>query len=110
MSDAHQPYLNNQTNNDNDNNDNACQNNAGRLRSCFPRLADNRKVYNEVYVRLLKFENENNEFIIKELVVVSTNGEINELHLFRLPYGFHQLPDGLKMQVRWLEKCFRGLY
>lgn len=23
---------------------------------------------------------------------------------------FHQLPDGLKMQVRWLEKCFRGLY
>lgn len=56
------------------------------------------------------FENENNEFIIKELAVVSTNGEINELHLFRLPYGFHELPDGLKMQVRWLEKCFRGLY
>lgn len=23
---------------------------------------------------------------------------------------FHQLPDGLKMQLRWLEKCFRGLY
>lgn len=53
------------------------------------------------------FENENNEFIIKEFAVVSTSGERNELHLFRLPY---QLPHGLKMQVRWLEKCFRGLY
>lgn len=55
------------------------------------------------------FKNVSNEFIIKELAIVSTNEEINELYLFRPPYGFHQLPDRLKIQVYWLEKYFHGL-
>lgn len=56
------------------------------------------------------FKNENNEFIIKELAIISTDEEVYELNLFRPPCGFHELAEKLKSQVIWLEKCFHGLY
>lgn len=55
------------------------------------------------------FKDANNEFIIQELTVVSTDEQVYELHLFRPPHAFHQLSENLKTQVRWLEKYFHGL-
>lgn len=55
------------------------------------------------------FKNENNEFIIKELAVLSTDEQVSEHLLFRPPYSYHKLPEKVKAQVSWLEKCFHGL-
>ena len=56
------------------------------------------------------FKNPHNEYIIKELALISTDGQIYELHLFQPPCDFNQLPAHLQKQVVWLEKQYHGLY
>lgn len=56
------------------------------------------------------FKNINNEFIVKELAVVSIDGNLYELQLFQPPCQFQQLPTHLQKQVIWLEKQCHGLY
>jgi len=56
------------------------------------------------------FKDEKNDFIIKELAILSTDGEKYELHLFQPPHAFNQLSKDLQKQVIWLEKQFHGLY
>lgn len=55
------------------------------------------------------FKNEK-EFIIKELAIISTDGQIYELHLFLPPYSFHELSKNVRNQVHWVEKHLHGLY
>ena len=56
------------------------------------------------------FKDENNDFIVKELAILSTDGEKYELQLFQPPYAFNKLSKDLQKQVIWLEKKFHGLY
>lgn len=56
------------------------------------------------------FKTEKNEIIIKELAIISTDDQVYELHLFKSPYSFHQLPQEVRKQVVWLEKHFHGLF
>ena len=56
------------------------------------------------------FKDENNDFIVKELAILSTDGERYELQLFQPPYAFNKLSKDLQKQVIWLEKQFHGLY
>lgn len=56
------------------------------------------------------FKNENNEFVVKELAIVSTNGLIYELQLFLPPCDLNQLPQNVQKQVHWLETHLHGLY
>lgn len=56
------------------------------------------------------FKNENNEFIIKELAIISTDGQIYELQLFLPPCSLHQLSKSVRKQVHWVEKHLHGLY
>lgn len=55
------------------------------------------------------FQNDQ-EYIIKELAIISTDGKIYELHLFLPPYSIHQLPQYVRKQVHWIEKHLHGLY
>lgn len=55
------------------------------------------------------FKNENNEFIIKELAFISTDGKIYELQLFLPPCSLNQLPKNVRKQVHWIENL-HGLY
>lgn len=54
------------------------------------------------------FKDENNKFVVKELALISTNGLVYELQLFRPPCDFNQLPESVKKQVIWLEN-YHGL-
>lgn len=56
------------------------------------------------------FKGENNKFIIKELAIVSTDGQLYELQLFQPPCHFNQLSESVQKQVHFLEKHFHGLY
>lgn len=56
------------------------------------------------------FKNVHNEFIVKELAIVSTDGQFYELQLFQPPCDFNELPVHLQKQVVWLEKHYHGLY
>lgn len=56
------------------------------------------------------FKNVNNDFIVKELAIVSTDGQFYELQLFQPPCDFSELPQHLQKQVVWLEKQYHGLY
>lgn len=56
------------------------------------------------------FKSEKNEFIIKELAIISTDDQVYELHLFKPPCSFHQLPQQVRKQVIWLETHFHGLF
>jgi hypothetical protein len=56
------------------------------------------------------FKNEQNKFVVKELAIISTDGNLYELQLFQPPCHFNELPDSVKKQVIWLEKQFHGLY
>jgi hypothetical protein len=56
------------------------------------------------------FKNVQNEFIVKELAIVSTDGQFYELQLFQPPCDFNELPQHLQKQVVWLEKQYHGLY
>lgn len=55
------------------------------------------------------FKDENNEFIIKELALISTDEDVYELQLFQPPYHFNQLAEDVRKQVVWLEKQYHGL-
>lgn len=63
----------------------------------------------ELIVDLQGFKNSNNEFIVKELSIVSTDERVKELRLFSPPYGFSEIPGNVQKQVMWLEKRFHGL-
>lgn len=63
----------------------------------------------EYIVDFQAFKNANNEFIVKELAILSTDEQIYELHLFQPPFSFSQLPPHLQKQVIWLEKQYHGL-
>lgn len=56
------------------------------------------------------FKNVKKEFIVKDLTVVSIDGNLYELQLFQPPCQFQQLPTHLQKQVIWLEKQWHGLY
>lgn len=56
------------------------------------------------------FKNVTNDFIVKELAIVSTDGQFYELQLFQPPCDFSELPQRLQKQVVWLEKQYHGLY
>lgn len=56
------------------------------------------------------FKNQNNDFIIKELAIISTDEHIYELQLFEPPCEFNTLPEDIQTQVMWLEKCHHGLF
>ena len=56
------------------------------------------------------FKNENNEFIVKELAITSTDAQIYELHLFLPPCHLNQLTKSVRKQVHWIEKHLHGLY
>lgn len=56
------------------------------------------------------FKNADNDFIIKELAIVSTDGQFYELQLFQPPCDFNELPRQVQKQVLWLEKQYHGLY
>lgn len=56
------------------------------------------------------FKDKNNEFIVKELSLISMDGHVYELQLFQPPCDFIQLTENVKKQVVWLEKHFHGLY
>lgn len=51
-----------------------------------------------------------NDCIIKELAIISTDDLVYELHLFKHPCIYHQLPQEVRKQVIWLEKHFYGLF
>lgn len=56
------------------------------------------------------FKNAKNEYIIKELAIISTDEQVYELNLFRPPCDFNTLPHEVRKQVIWLEKYFHGLF
>lgn len=56
------------------------------------------------------FKSVNNEYIVKELAIVSTDESVYELQLFKPPCDFNELPDHLQKQVVWLENQFHGLF
>lgn len=56
------------------------------------------------------FKNVHNEFVVKELAILSTDGQFYELQLFQPPCDFNDLPQHLQKQVVWLEKQYHGLY
>lgn len=56
------------------------------------------------------FKNQNNEFIIKELAIISTDEQVYELQLFQPPYDLSKLPESVQKQVMWLEKYHHGLF
>lgn len=56
------------------------------------------------------FKIEKNEFVIKELSIISTDGQFYELHLFQPPCEFDELSENVKKQIVWLEKHYHGLY
>lgn len=56
------------------------------------------------------FKSVANDFIVKELAIVSTDGQFYELQLFQPPCDFNELPQHLQKQVVWLEKRYHGLY
>lgn len=49
------------------------------------------------------FKSLNNEFIVKELAVLTTNEQLYEFNLFQLPCGLGELSPYLKKQVIWIE-------
>lgn len=56
------------------------------------------------------FKSVTNEFIVKELALISVDAEVYELHLFQPPCNFIDLPRHLQKQVVWLESCHHGLF
>ncbi len=56
------------------------------------------------------FKSVNNEYIVKELAIISTDESIYELQLFKPPCDFKELPDYLQKQVVWLENQYHGLF
>lgn len=56
------------------------------------------------------FKSERNEFIVKELALISTGGGLYELQLFQPPCEFNKLTEDVKKQVVWLEKQHHGLF
>lgn len=56
------------------------------------------------------FKGEHNTCIIKELAIVSTDGQLFEFQLFQPPFKITELSESLQKQVRFLEKHFHGLY
>ena len=56
------------------------------------------------------FRNGDNDYIVKELAIISIRGQIYELQLFQPPCKFSDLPTDLKKQVCWLERQHHGLY
>lgn len=56
------------------------------------------------------FKSGNNDFIVKEMAIISIDGQIYELQLFQPPCSFSELPSDVKKQVLWLEKQYHGLY
>lgn len=56
------------------------------------------------------FKGEHNQFIIKELAIISTDGQLYELQLFQPPCTFNELSEIVQQQVHYLEKHFHGLY
>lgn len=56
------------------------------------------------------YKNKNNDFIVKELALISTDEQFYELHLFKPPCDFNRLPPDVQKQVVWLEKQCHGLY
>ena len=42
------------------------------------------------------FKNEKNDYIVKELAIMSTDARIYELHLFLPPYNLRQLSKNMK--------------
>lgn len=56
------------------------------------------------------FKSEKNEFIVKEICIVSRDEGFYELHLFLPPYPFNTLTENVRKQVIWLEKNYHGLF
>ena len=56
------------------------------------------------------FKNKDNEFIIKELAIISTDCQVYELQLFLPPCSLHDLPKTVRKQVHWVERHSHGLY
>lgn len=56
------------------------------------------------------FKGEHGNFIVKELAIVSTDGQLYELQLFQPPCDFNKLSESVQKQVVFLEKHFHGLY
>lgn len=56
------------------------------------------------------FKGDQNKFIVKELAIISTDGQMYELQLFQPPCQFDQLSEHVQKQVHYLEKHFHGLY
>jgi len=51
-----------------------------------------------------------NEFVIKELAIISMDGQKYELQLFLPPYNINELSKEVRRQVHWIEKHLHGLY
>lgn len=60
-----------------------------------------------IIVDLQGFKDIQNNFIVKEVAIVSQ--ELTQTFLVKPPYSFHYLSDEEKKQVRWLERN-RGIY
>lgn len=55
------------------------------------------------------YKGSTNKFIIKELVIVSTDGLYYQLHLFKPPCSFGELTPQTRKQIVWLEKYFHHI-
>lgn len=56
------------------------------------------------------FKGERNQYIIKELAIISSDGQLYELQLFQPPCKISELSENVQEQVHYLEKHFHGLY
>lgn len=56
------------------------------------------------------FKGVHNQFIVKELAIMSTDGQMYEFQLFQPPCHFNQLSEDVQKQVHFLEKQFHGLF
>ena len=64
----------------------------------------------EFIIDVQGFKSLGNEFIVKELALISTDAKMYELHIFKPPCNFFDLPHHVQKQVLWLEKAHHGLF
>jgi hypothetical protein len=56
------------------------------------------------------FKSSTNEFIVKELALISIDSQVYELYLFKPPCDFMDLPRCLHKQIAWLERHHHGIF
>lgn len=64
----------------------------------------------EFIIDIQGFKSDTDDFIVKELALISTDARVYELHIFQPHCNFDYLPPHLQKQVLWSERRYNGLF